>query len=110
MRQAIAGQREKTVTLHNFRNNGELFYKHFTIQPLVDRQRTLVYFLGIQYDVTDQIRAGGATGAARYPSPESVATRGSRRLSTVTVSAGRKVRVMIAVPASPNSTMAPTPR
>lgn len=57
VRRAIAEQREATVTLRNYRRNGELFYNRFTIQPLVDREGNLVYFLGIQYDVTNQVQA-----------------------------------------------------
>ncbi|NEX19597.1 PAS domain-containing protein [Thiorhodococcus mannitoliphagus] len=46
-----------TVTLRNYRKDGTLFYNQFTIRPLYDPQGKLIYFLGIQYDVTEQIRA-----------------------------------------------------
>jgi len=57
VREAMAEQRETTVTLRNYRKDGELFYNRFTVQPLVDRSGNLVYFLGVQYDVTNEIRA-----------------------------------------------------
>ena len=57
VRRAIAERRGTTVTLRNYRRDGELFYNRFTVQPLTDREDRLVYFLGIQYDVTNQVRA-----------------------------------------------------
>ncbi|MDX1608842.1 MAG: PAS domain-containing protein [Halofilum sp. (in: g-proteobacteria)] len=57
VRKAIAERRGTTVTLRNYRRNGELFYNRFTVQPLLDPEGNLVYFLGIQYDVTNQVRA-----------------------------------------------------
>ena len=37
--------------------NGELFYNRLSITPLFDNDGHLIYFLGIQYDVTEQILA-----------------------------------------------------
>jgi PAS domain S-box-containing protein len=45
------------VTLRNYRKDGTLFYNRFSIRPLYDRQGNLIYFLGVQYDVTEQIQA-----------------------------------------------------
>ncbi|MDD1632493.1 MAG: PAS domain-containing protein, partial [Methylococcaceae bacterium] len=45
------------VTLRNFRKNGELFYNRLSITPLFDNEGQLIYFLGVQYDVTEQIQA-----------------------------------------------------
>ena len=57
IRTAIRERRSTTVALRNYRQDGELFINQFTLQPLFDRSGELVYFLGIQYDVTDQVRA-----------------------------------------------------
>jgi PAS domain S-box-containing protein len=46
-----------TVTLRNYRKDGELFHNQFSIRPLFDKQGKLIYYLGTQYDVTEQIRA-----------------------------------------------------
>jgi PAS domain S-box-containing protein len=55
--EAIRQVKPVTVTLRNYRKDGTLFYNRFTIRPLFDRQGRLIYYLGIQYDVTDQVQA-----------------------------------------------------
>ncbi len=57
IRTAIRDKESVTVTLRNYRKNGELFYNNFTIRPLFDRGGRLLYFLGVQYDVTNQVEA-----------------------------------------------------
>ncbi len=57
IRQAIRENESATVTLRNYRKNGELFYNRFSIRPLLDRDGRLIYYLGIQYDVTNQVQA-----------------------------------------------------
>ncbi len=57
IRQAIRENKSATVTLRNYRKNGELFYNRFSIRPLLDRDGRLIYYLGIQYDVTNQVQA-----------------------------------------------------
>ncbi len=57
IRAAIAAHEGTTVTLRNYRRDGTLFYNRFTLQPLRDRSGELVYFLGIQYDVSQQVHA-----------------------------------------------------
>jgi hypothetical protein len=39
------------VTIRNYRKDGELFFNHLTLTPLLDGQGKLIYYLGIQYDV-----------------------------------------------------------
>lgn len=55
--EAIKNKSEVEVTLRNYRKNGELFYNHLSIKPLLDRDGSLLYFLGLQYDVTRHIEA-----------------------------------------------------
>jgi len=57
IREAIRTQKPVTVTLRNYRKDGSLFYNQFTIRPLFDPAGDLIYYLGIQYDVTDSFRA-----------------------------------------------------
>ncbi len=57
IREAIAARKPVTVTLRNYRKDGELFYNQFAIRPLFDRQGRLIYLLGTQYDVTEKVRA-----------------------------------------------------
>jgi PAS domain S-box-containing protein len=57
IRDAIKNAQPVEVTLKNFRKNGELFYNRLSITPLFDSEGHLIYFLGVQYDVTDQILA-----------------------------------------------------
>ena len=45
------------VTLRNFRKDGELFYNHLKITPLFDRKGRVIYFLGVQYDITYKVKA-----------------------------------------------------
>jgi len=57
IRDAIKNAKQVEVTLKNFRKNGELFYNRLSITPLFDNEGHLIYFLGVQYDVTEQIQA-----------------------------------------------------
>ena len=57
IREALRDQKSVTVTLRNYTKDGTLFYNQFSIRPLLDRQGRLVYYLGLQYDVTEKIRA-----------------------------------------------------
>ena len=57
LRTAINGCQPVEVTLRNYRKNGELFYNHLAITPLFDEAGNVIYYLGVQYDVTDQVNA-----------------------------------------------------
>jgi PAS domain S-box-containing protein len=57
IREALREHKSVTVTLRNYRKNGELFYNQFSIRPLYDPQGRLIYYLGTQYDVTEKVRA-----------------------------------------------------
>ena len=57
IRDAIKNAQPVEVTLKNFRKNGQLFYNRLSITPLFDKEGHLIYFLGVQYDVTEQIEA-----------------------------------------------------
>lgn len=57
IREAMREKKSVTVTLRNYKKDGTLFYNQFTIRPLFDKQGELIYYLGIQYDVTNQVEA-----------------------------------------------------
>jgi len=57
LRAAIKKAEPIEVTLRNYRKNGELFYNRLVVKPLLDERGNVVYFLGVQYDITEQVRA-----------------------------------------------------
>ncbi len=57
LQDAIKNKKPVEVVLRNFRKNGELFYNHLLISPLFDSHGNVLYFLGVQFDITPQIRA-----------------------------------------------------
>ncbi|MCC6923420.1 MAG: PAS domain-containing protein [Nitrosomonas sp.] len=57
LREAIKNKQSVEVTLRNYRKNGELFYNHLKMMPLFDSKGNLLYFLGVQYDATRQLKA-----------------------------------------------------
>ena len=57
IRFAVKNKESVTVTLRNYRKDGKMFYNRTTVRPLFDREGNLVYFLGLQHDITNQIRA-----------------------------------------------------
>lgn len=57
IRSALKEERGVEVTLRNYRKSGEMFLNRLSIRPLVDRNGQLIYYLGVQYDVTAQVGA-----------------------------------------------------
>jgi len=57
LRKAIQNKETVEVTLRNYRKNGELFYNHLLMSPLFDSKGNLLYFLGVQYDITQRVYA-----------------------------------------------------
>ncbi|SFU37331.1 PAS domain-containing protein [Nitrosospira multiformis] len=55
IRAAITNKEPIEVTLRNYRKNGELFYNHLKIIPLFDSYGKVLYYLGVQYDITTQV-------------------------------------------------------
>lgn len=45
------------VTLRNYKKDGTLFHNHLKITPLLDGKGRILYYLGVQYDITYQIDA-----------------------------------------------------
>ena len=57
VREAIRNREQVEVTLRNYRKDGALFHNKLNITPLFDAQGRLLYLLGVQYDVTNQVQA-----------------------------------------------------
>lgn len=55
--EAIKKHEAVEVTLRNYRKDGELFFNHLKIRPLFNRKKEVIYYLGVQYDVTYQVNA-----------------------------------------------------
>lgn len=45
------------VTLRNYKKDGSLFHNHLKIVPLLDSKQRVLYYLGVQYDITHQVNA-----------------------------------------------------
>ncbi len=52
LRQAVTLGKECSVSLRNYRKNGQLFWNQVHISPVKDEQGHLVNFIGIQADIT----------------------------------------------------------
>ena len=43
---------EIEVTLRNYKKDGTLFHNHLKVTPLLDNKGRVLYYLGVQYDVS----------------------------------------------------------
>jgi PAS domain S-box-containing protein len=57
LREGIKKHEAVTVTLRNYKKDGTLFHNHLAITPLYDNKGGLLYYLGVQYDVTYKVNA-----------------------------------------------------
>lgn len=57
LRAALEKHEPVEVTLRNYRKNGDLFYNRLTISPLRCPKGNVMYYLGVQYDVTQMVKA-----------------------------------------------------
>jgi len=55
LRKALKEKSLVNVTLRNYKKNGQLFYNQLLIQPLFDNKNNLLYYLGVQFDITEKI-------------------------------------------------------
>lgn len=53
LRERIAGQ----VLVRNYRKDGTLFHNKLTLAPIHDAAGTVVFYLGVQDDITDEVEA-----------------------------------------------------
>ena len=57
IKEAMAKHETVEVTLRNYKKDGTLFINRLKITPLFDRKQRVIYYLGVQYDVTEQVNA-----------------------------------------------------
>lgn len=56
VRDAIVSQKPVQVVLRNYRKDNSQFYNELTISPIRDEAGTVIYFVGVQEDVTEKVR------------------------------------------------------
>jgi len=54
IRRAVAERKELKTTLLNYRKDGQLFWNELKIAPIFSDEGGLIYFVGIQTDITDR--------------------------------------------------------
>jgi PAS domain S-box-containing protein len=54
---ALKNHEAVEVTLRNYKKDGTLFFNRLKIRPLLDKKQRVMYYLGVQYDITSQINA-----------------------------------------------------
>ena len=52
-----SGGRQCTAVLRNYRKDGTLFWNELSIYPVLDEERRVSNFVGVQNDITERIRA-----------------------------------------------------
>lgn len=77
LREAIDAHLPVEVDIRNYKKNGEMFYNHLVLTPLFDNKRQLLYYLGVQYDVTQQVEAAQEIARLKQRLAEVEATRRS---------------------------------
>jgi len=55
--EAMKNHEAVEVTLRNYKKDGTLFFNRLKITPLLDRKKRVIYYLGVQYDITEQTNA-----------------------------------------------------
>ncbi|WP_237167881.1 putative bifunctional diguanylate cyclase/phosphodiesterase [Paenibacillus yonginensis] len=55
VKQAQLEQRAETVTLKNYRKDGSYFWNQLTISPVFGESGELLYFIGLQFDMTQEV-------------------------------------------------------
>ncbi len=57
IRDAMKNNETVEVTLRNYKKDGTLFFNRLKITPLLDKKQRVIYYLGVQYDITEQVKA-----------------------------------------------------
>jgi PAS domain S-box-containing protein len=57
LRTAVREGRQCTAVLRNYRKDGTLFWNELSIYPVLDEERRVSNFVGVQNDITERIRA-----------------------------------------------------
>ena len=62
LRAAIRDREPVEVVLRNYRKGGQLFFNRLVVKPLLGPSGEIIYFLGVQYDVTKLVQAEAEIG------------------------------------------------
>lgn len=57
IKEAMKNNEMVDVTLRNYKKDGALFHNHLKVTPLLDSKGRVLYYLGVQYDITYQVNA-----------------------------------------------------
>ena len=57
IKEAMKNHEVVEVTLRNYKKDGTLFHNHLKVTPLLDSKDRVLYYLGVQYDITYQVNA-----------------------------------------------------
>lgn len=57
IQEAMKNHEALEVTLRNYKKDGTLFHNRLKITPLFDKKQRVIYYLGVQYDITDKVNA-----------------------------------------------------
>jgi len=55
--EAVRNHKAVEVTLRNYKKDGTLFHNRLKIVPLFDKKQRVIYYLGVQYDITQKVNA-----------------------------------------------------
>jgi PAS domain S-box-containing protein len=55
--EAMRNHQPTEVILRNYKKDGQLFHNRLKITPLFDKKQRVVYYLGVQYDISEQVQA-----------------------------------------------------
>lgn len=55
--EAMKNHESIEVTLRNYKKDGTLFHNRLKITPLLDKKNRVIYYLGVQYDISQQVSA-----------------------------------------------------
>ncbi len=76
LRKAIDARLPVEVDIRNYKKSGEMFHNHLALTPLFDDENRLMYYLGVQYDVTKQVEAAQELARLKQRLAELAATPG----------------------------------
>ncbi len=57
IREALKDSRPCREVLRNYRKDGSMFWNELSMTPVFDESENLMYFIGVQKDVTDRVEA-----------------------------------------------------
>lgn len=75
LRKAIEERLPVEVDIRNYKKSGEMFHNHLALTPLFDDENRLLYYLGVQYDITMRVEAADEIARLKQRLAELAATK-----------------------------------